>query len=137
MNLFKSFLSRMLRDVILDEVVEKTVPKVYVKIDVQKQTDIIFNELCYYEDLKEKSDEDFYNLLKYKRIKELTPAELKVFKKKFHVVIIHSCLGIYRGQERGVYSSCFVGEVLEKIFEDRKNRTVAPADEVKNEKKLV
>jgi len=70
MNLFKSFLSRMLRDVILDEVVEKTVPKVCVKLesDIQKRVELSLKELCKYEDLKEKLMKNFISFTNIKRL---------------------------------------------------------------------
>jgi len=70
MNLFKSFLSRMLRDVILDEVVEKTVPKVCVKLesDIQKRVELSLKELCKYEDLKEKLMKNFIIFTNIKRL---------------------------------------------------------------------
>lgn len=134
MNLFKSILSRVLRDVILDDVVEKTVPKVCVelKADIQKRVELSLKELCKYEDLKEKTDEEFYNLYKYKKISELSPAELRLFIKRFDVVVIKSTFGIYKGRSLPAREGEFVGEVLDKIFERRNSKVNECVKEVQN-----
>lgn len=106
-----------------DKLVEQLLPKLTARVvscfikENNKHLDVMMKEFWRYTELQTMPVEDIYKELRYKKFKELSPAERKILEQRFDAKVIVCGLGIYRGHKKNVvFENEFVGEFFERYI---------------------